>query len=235
MKFQLLPEYVPQMERRRVERNNTFIFSLSVRCCCCTYILSVTFRRKQLNLMRKLNSNSLLRFGCAASLASDRKWSTSKLALNYGTSAVEYELAVPVPTLYAFICCIQNEIWTFNTINWNWVLQKNSKCNQLRPKTNRLFETDCCTQHSSFSTKFISQTMLAGKRTDGKKQNKIVARIRSRNQKGKEFDSCWKSQGWPNRRRIWRVATAGQGMGGETLGLLDTSWQTKTHRPTVFA
>ena len=133
LKFQLLPEYVPQMERRRVERNNTFIFSLSVRCCCCTYILSVTFRRKQLNLMRKLNSNSLLRFGCAASLASDRKWSTSKLALNYGTSAVEYELAVPVPTLYAFKCCIQNEIWTFNTINWNWVLQKNSKCNRLRP------------------------------------------------------------------------------------------------------
>ena len=35
------------------------------------------------------------------------------------------------------------------------------------------------------------------KRTDGKKQNKIVARIRARSQKRKEFDSCRESQGWP--------------------------------------
>ena len=56
-------------------------------------------------------------------------------------------------------------------------------------------------QDSSFSTKFISQTMLAEntikKRTGGKKQNKIVARIRARSQKRKEFDSCRESQGWP--------------------------------------
>ena len=35
------------------------------------------------------------------------------------------------------------------------------------------------------------------KRTGGKKQNKIVARIRARSQKRKEFDSCRESQGWP--------------------------------------